>query len=83
MSDNLRKGLGEQVEEKVTPDSQKSTGQQAKESVTGAADKVSGAVQPGMFIVVHHLKTFTNHPPTRGSKVLHPKGRRCNSIQRR
>jgi len=46
MSDNLRKGLGEQVGEKVTPDSQKSYGQIAQEKVTGAADQVAGAIQP-------------------------------------
>ncbi|KAL3422343.1 hypothetical protein PVAG01_06499 [Phlyctema vagabunda] len=46
MSDNLRKGLGEQTKEKVTPDSQKSYTQQASENITGAADKVAGAAQP-------------------------------------
>ena len=46
MSDTGRKGLGEQVSEKVTPDSQKSTLDQAKESVTGAGDRVASAVQP-------------------------------------
>ena len=46
MSDSARKGLGEQVGEKVTPQSQKSNTQVAKESVTGAADKAASAVQP-------------------------------------
>ncbi|KAF2017162.1 hypothetical protein BU24DRAFT_460239 [Aaosphaeria arxii CBS 175.79] len=46
MSDLGRKGLGDQVQEKVTPDSQKSTLDQAKEGVTGAYDRVAGAAQP-------------------------------------
>jgi len=46
MSDNARKGLGEQVGEKVTPQSQKSYTQVASENISGAADKVAGAVQP-------------------------------------
>ncbi len=49
MSDSLRKGLGEQVGEKVTPDSSKSTTQKASENITGLGDKVASAVQPGMF----------------------------------
>ncbi|KAF2749203.1 putative 12 kDa heat shock protein [Sporormia fimetaria CBS 119925] len=46
MSDSLRKPLSDQVGEKITPDSQKSSLDQAKESVTGAADRAAGAVQP-------------------------------------
>ena len=46
MSDSMRKGLGEQASEKMTPDSQKSTTQKASESLTGAGDRVAGAVQP-------------------------------------
>merc|ERR1711974_292066 len=46
MSDNLRKGLGEQASEKMTPDSQKSTTEKASESLTGAGDRVAGMVQP-------------------------------------
>ncbi|KAF2098036.1 hypothetical protein NA57DRAFT_76833 [Rhizodiscina lignyota] len=46
MSDSARKGLGEQAQEKVTPDSQKSTFEQAKEGVTGTADRAAGAAQP-------------------------------------
>ncbi|KAG9205335.1 hypothetical protein G6514_008914 [Epicoccum nigrum] len=46
MSDNLRKGLGEQASEKLTPDSQKSTTDKIGENVSGAADKVAGSVQP-------------------------------------
>ena len=48
MSDTMRKGLGEQVGEKVTPQSQKSTGQVASENVSGLGDKVASAVQPSM-----------------------------------
>ncbi|TVY13096.1 12 kDa heat shock protein [Lachnellula arida] len=46
MSDNMRKGLGEQVGEKVTPQSQKSNTQVASEKASGLGDKVAGAVQP-------------------------------------
>ncbi|KAA8618981.1 chaperone heat shock protein Hsp12 [Pyrenophora tritici-repentis] len=42
----MRKGLGEQAQEKITPDSQKSTMDKASESLTGAGDRVAGAVQP-------------------------------------
>lgn len=49
MSDNLRKGVGEQVSEKVTPDSQKSTTTKIGESISGGADKAAGAVQPCML----------------------------------
>jgi hypothetical protein len=42
-----RKGVGEQVSEKVTPDSQKSTLDKASESVSSTADKAAGALQPG------------------------------------
>jgi flagellar hook-basal body complex protein FliE len=46
MSDSLRKGFGEQAQEKITPDSQKSTTDKIGENVSGATDKVVGAVQP-------------------------------------
>ncbi|KAF2639201.1 heat shock protein 9/12 [Massarina eburnea CBS 473.64] len=46
MSDIGRKGLGDKVEEKATPDSQKSTLTQAKETITGAGDKAAGQAQP-------------------------------------
>ncbi|KAF1929221.1 uncharacterized protein M421DRAFT_419741 [Didymella exigua CBS 183.55] len=46
MSDNLRKGLGEQASEKMTPDSQKSTLDKVGENVSGAGDRIAGAVQP-------------------------------------
>ena len=46
MSDFGRKGLGDQVQEKVTPDSQKSTLDQAKEGASGVYDRAAGAVQP-------------------------------------
>ncbi|TVY32380.1 12 kDa heat shock protein [Lachnellula subtilissima] len=46
MSDSMRKGLGEQVGEKVTPQSQKSNTQVAGEKASGLGDKVAGAVQP-------------------------------------
>jgi hypothetical protein len=45
-----RKGFGEQVQEKVTPQSQKSTGQVVSENVTGFGDKISGAVQPSKLL---------------------------------
>jgi len=46
MSDNMRKGLGEQAGEKLTPQSQKSTGQVISENVSSTGDKIAGAVQP-------------------------------------
>ncbi|CAG5156582.1 uncharacterized protein ALTATR162_LOCUS4379 [Alternaria atra] len=46
MSDSMRKGLGEQASEKITPDSQKSTTQKASEGLSGAGDRIAGAVQP-------------------------------------
>ncbi|KAF2131184.1 hypothetical protein P153DRAFT_287507 [Dothidotthia symphoricarpi CBS 119687] len=46
MSDIGRKGLGEQAQEKITPDSQKSTMDKAGESLSGAGDRVASAVQP-------------------------------------
>jgi hypothetical protein len=42
-----RKGVTDQAQEKLTPDSQKSGLDQAKEKVTGAYDTAAGAVQPG------------------------------------
>ncbi|KAF1962880.1 heat shock protein 9/12 [Byssothecium circinans] len=46
MSDVGRKDLGDKAQEKVTPDSQKSTLDKAKESITGAGDKAAGSAQP-------------------------------------
>ncbi|KAF7898533.1 hypothetical protein EAF00_004979 [Botryotinia globosa] len=46
MSDSLRKGVGEQVSEKVTPDSQKSTTTKIGENISGGVDKAAGAAQP-------------------------------------
>ncbi|KAF1991614.1 hypothetical protein K402DRAFT_389019 [Aulographum hederae CBS 113979] len=46
MSDSMRKGLGDQAAEKITPDSQKSTLDKASETATGLGDKAAGAVQP-------------------------------------
>lgn len=42
----MRKGMGEQAQEKLTPDSQKSTLDKTTESVTGLGDKAAAAVQP-------------------------------------
>lgn len=41
-----RKGFGEQAQEKLTPQSQKSTTEVISENVTGAGDKIASAVQP-------------------------------------
>ena len=46
MSDLGRKGLGEQAQEKLTPQSQKSTTDKATENVSGIGDKIAGSVQP-------------------------------------
>jgi hypothetical protein len=61
MSDIGRKGLGDQVQEKVTPDSQKSTLDQAKESASGAYDRVAGAAQPGKFHLTSSPSTLHYH----------------------
>lgn len=42
----MRKGMGEQAQEKLTPDSQKSTLDKASETATGLSDKAAAAVQP-------------------------------------
>ncbi|KAL8817188.1 MAG: hypothetical protein Q9223_003925 [Gallowayella weberi] len=46
MSDDLRKGVGSQVQEKLTPDSQKSTTEQGSEKLTSLGDKAAGSLQP-------------------------------------
>jgi len=47
MSDTGRKPLTDQAQEKLTPDSQKSTFDKTKEGVTNTADDVAGMAQPG------------------------------------
>lgn len=42
-----RKGLGEQLGEKVTPDSSKSTTDKVTENVSGTVDKGMEKMQPG------------------------------------
>jgi hypothetical protein len=42
-----RKDLGEQVQEKITPNSQKTISEKIVENVSGAYDKVAGSIQPG------------------------------------
>lgn len=44
--DAMRKGMGEQAQEKLTPDSQKSTLDKASETATGLGDKAAASVQP-------------------------------------
>ncbi len=45
-----RKGLGEQVGEKMTPDSSKSTTDKISENVSGTVDKGMEKVQPGQSL---------------------------------
>ncbi|KAI5859127.1 heat shock protein 9/12-domain-containing protein [Tricharina praecox] len=45
MSDTFRKSFSDRAEEKITPDSSKSTMDKAKENVTTTADKVAGELQ--------------------------------------
>jgi hypothetical protein len=52
-----RKDLGEQVQEKVTPDSQKSYTEKAGENISGTYDKAAGALQPGTLLLQQQ-----NHP---------------------
>ncbi|KAK0507365.1 hypothetical protein JMJ35_010403 [Cladonia borealis] len=46
MSDEARKDFTSKAQEKLTPESEKSTLDKAKEGVTNAGDQVAGAVQP-------------------------------------
>ncbi|MCJ1240066.1 hypothetical protein MMC14_008066 [Varicellaria rhodocarpa] len=46
MSDTGRKDVTDQVAQKVTPESQKSTLDKLSDTATSAGDKVVGAVQP-------------------------------------
>ncbi|KAH7064928.1 heat shock protein 9/12-domain-containing protein [Macrophomina phaseolina] len=46
MSDQGRKSVLDQAQEKVTPDSQKSTLDKAGESLSGTYDRAAGALQP-------------------------------------
>ncbi|KAF8543062.1 heat shock protein 9/12-domain-containing protein [Trichophaea hybrida] len=46
MSDSLRKPFSDHVEEKITPDSSKSSVDKAKEDVTTTSDKAVGEMQP-------------------------------------
>ncbi|KAI9027705.1 heat shock protein 9/12-domain-containing protein [Hyaloraphidium curvatum] len=46
MSDPMRKSTGEQVKEKMQPDSTKGLGQQISEGLTGKADDMAGKAQP-------------------------------------
>ena len=55
-----RKGLINQVNEKITPDTQKSATDQVTESATSMGDKAMGVVQPGMTICKdQHLRYRT------------------------
>ena len=51
MTPSRRKGVGEQAQEKLKPDSQKTYTEFATDKATGLADKAAGAVQPGMFTI--------------------------------
>lgn len=67
-----RKSVTEQAQEKVTPDSQKSTMDKASENVTGVGDKIAGSAQPRkisdlLSVIFHHVDF-----PYRGPKVIHP-----------
>jgi hypothetical protein len=46
MSDINRKPIATQVEEKLTPDHQKTAGEQVKETVTGVVDRAAALVTP-------------------------------------
>ncbi|PLB52078.1 putative heat shock protein Awh11/Hsp9 [Aspergillus steynii IBT 23096] len=46
MSDTGRKDFSTKAEEKITPDSSKSTTDKIKETFTDTTDRVSGAAQP-------------------------------------
>ncbi|KAF2814302.1 uncharacterized protein BDZ99DRAFT_459994 [Mytilinidion resinicola] len=46
MSDFARKDFSTKAEEKLTPNSTKSTGEKIKEAITGSGDKIARGVQP-------------------------------------
>ena len=46
-----RKGVGEQAQEKLKPDSQKTYTEVASDTATGIADKAAAAVQPSRFLI--------------------------------
>ena len=82
MSDLGRKGLGDQVQEKVTPDSQKSTLDKASENASGAYDKAASALQPGTLLIsAHDMHMLTEC--YRGQQVCYPEGRRCHPRRNR
>ncbi|KAJ5088446.1 heat shock protein 9/12-domain-containing protein [Penicillium angulare] len=46
MSDSMRKDFSDKAQEKITPDSTKSTQDKVKETVTDTGDRVARGVQP-------------------------------------
>jgi hypothetical protein len=75
LTNNSRKGLGDQVQEKVTPDSQKSTLDKASETASGAYDRAAGAVQPRMFPSSSPSIVLVLTASFRGRQVHHPEAR--------
>ncbi len=66
-----RKGVTDQAQEKLTPDSQKSGVDQAKEKATGVYDKAAGAVQPGELISsLAHLPLRSAQPKLSNAKQI-------------
>ncbi|RMX91825.1 hypothetical protein D0868_13763 [Hortaea werneckii] len=58
MTDDSRKGLGDKVQEKVTPQESKSTTDKVKEGVTNTADKAQRYVTPLYLSLRTHSLTF-------------------------
>ena len=67
-----RKSVTEQAQEKVTPDSQKSTMDKASENVSGMGDKIAGSAQPRKISFTLPQIFFHVNSPNRGPKVIHP-----------
>lgn len=72
-----------EVQEKVTPDSQKSTFDKATESASSTADKVVGSVQPGRPGCPRLTsRVITDPVVSRRLKIHLPKAQRHHSWQR-
>ncbi|KAI5960866.1 hypothetical protein CANMA_003952 [Candida margitis] len=63
MSDLGRKDIGDKIESKVKPDSQKSTFEQAKDKVTDAVDNLAGGIRTYVYnsdSLSAYVKSFNN-----------------------
>ncbi|RMY49776.1 hypothetical protein D0864_14666 [Hortaea werneckii] len=61
MTDDSRKGLGDKVQEKVTPQESKSTTDKVKEGVTNTADKAQRQKSSGQAAADKASRTADSH----------------------